>query len=234
MCARNVRERTSCASAMNVWLRFAATGFRYTHGVPSGLNVPRPTPSGWVSLSATRLVGASSSQNVACTSLAPPLMPKSRHTAAILCLPAVAGATSPRLAGAWRPHPNTPRRSSTPRRRPASGRRGRRSGAPATAPAPPSARPGSRSACSWERARCCCSSRSSTARSAITRSRTSWRSGTACGTGCSPITAIRRTSRTSRARSASSRCTRSSSGRCRTRSSCRSPTTRSCRRRSPA
>ena len=65
MWARNVRERTSWASAMNVWLRLAATGLRYTHGVPSGLNVPSPTPSGWVSLSCSRLVGASSSQNVA-------------------------------------------------------------------------------------------------------------------------------------------------------------------------
>ncbi len=81
MCARKVRELTSCASAMNVWLRLAATGLRYTHGVPSRLNVPSPTPSGWVSLSATRLVGAFSSQKVACTSFEPPLIPNSRHTA---------------------------------------------------------------------------------------------------------------------------------------------------------
>ena len=81
MCARNVRELTSCASAMNVWLRLAATGLRYTDGEPLPSNVPRPTPSGCVSLNATRLVGASSSQNVACTSFGPPLIPNSRHMA---------------------------------------------------------------------------------------------------------------------------------------------------------
>ena len=79
MWERKVAERTLSAPVMNVSLRFAATGLRYTVDVPSALKVPSPTPSGWFSLCSSRLVGASSSQNVAWTSRVPPVMPKSRH-----------------------------------------------------------------------------------------------------------------------------------------------------------
>ena len=162
-CARrNVRELTSWASAMNVWLRFAATGLRYTDGVPLASNVPRPTPSGCVSLSCTRLVGASSSQKVACTSFGPPLIPNSRHMARDSMFADGAPAKRVSIDSLRRGYRVRTRRAARPRPAGACPRSAAAHARPAdarpTAARPPrrSTAPGSRSACTWRRARCCC------------------------------------------------------------------------------